>query len=509
VIAMRIQLALLIAVIPIGSNQNRSGAGRSESAHLVRQGVPDTMSYVERSDLQILDTIHFPSTLARQPTELSVFRLGGDTIVEVRVLVDPLFLQRSAISGSGRNVGMGIQIGVFARDTTVGFLHQYSLAFARCPVDLKLFRTPARTGRPVWSSHSERDTLSCPNLKSSGDVERSISWPVHEILGDSLPAGQYFFTVGLRLADGRAFNWTNDSSFLTGYSTPPTDDPSAITFHGSSVVEGAGPRMLRTRAIAVNSSNRPVEMYFGSCALTVSLFSTSPRSTVPVWQSALREPRERPNVGHSGYGCTMELRTRILQPADSNVFELGVPLAEILADSLTFGRYRVTASTVLESRKPGLPATTRHLDLGEVSIRSAPDSLPRSRTLNGLRYTAAARVIRGDMSGDIVRTMVLVTNDTPAPKTDELFPGCPVIAYAFRSTAERDSLPLGRAAWAAVTGCRFTVRRFMLERGQRQIFFMDRPLADKGITPGRYFVVAWFGGKSNALLNAGSVVIDP
>jgi hypothetical protein len=190
------------------------------------------------------------------------------------------------------------------------------------------------------------------------------------------------------------------------------------------------------------------------------------------------------------------------------VFELTVPLAEVLADTLPFGRYRVSARLTLANRNPRLPDRVRVLDLGEVAIRSVPDSLPRSRILNGLRYTASARVIRGSGSADTVRTMVLVINSGRSRVREEFSPGCPVVAYAYRSTAERDSLPLGRPAWQATSGCPFTVRRFELAPGQRRIFYIDRPVSHDEIGPGRYFVIAWVGGKQNALLNAGSVDID-
>lgn len=494
--------ALLLVASQLGSTTSVHS-----TAPGMRGNVVDTVSSVVQADLDILDTIHLPSRLAERPAEPSTFWLGGDTIVETRVSLYPIPGQRTAATRAEPKGGMAIQIEALARDTTVGFLHQYPAAFAHCPLELQLFKTPARTGRPAWTSMPSNDTLACANLKSSADFARSTEWPVQEILGDSLPAGRYFFTVTLRLADGRKFIATDDAGYLTGISAPPIDDLSAVRFHGSSVVGGLGPRMLRTRVAAINTSNRLVQMYYGSCALMVALFSVAHPSAIPAWRSADRGPRERPNVRHFLYACTADLRGRVIAPSDSDVFELVVPLAEILADTLPFGRYRVTASLALGNQNPRVAGATRRLDLGEISILAAPDSLPRSRIVNGLRYTAAAQIFGGRNSADSVRTMVLVTNPSRGRISEEFSTICPVVAYAYKSTAERDSLPLGRPAWSATTGCPFVSRRFALGPGQRQLFYIDRPMRDQGIEQGRYFIVAWFGGKVNALLNAGSVNI--
>jgi hypothetical protein len=218
-------------------------------------------------------------------------------------------------------------------------------------------------------------------------------------------------------------------------------------------------------------------------------------------------------VNPGGYACTSELRIRILAPGDSNVFESDIPVAEILADSLEFGSYRVEANLGLvnqELRPPEwrLDTTFR---LGEVTIPPRADSMPRTRMSGGLRYTAASRLVRGTRGGtDAVRTMVLVTNPSTHPITEQFLFDCPVVAYAFRSTADRDSLPLGRPAWDAISGCPFRLRWFEVKPGQQLLLYIDKPIHQPGgdIPPGRYYILAWFGGKFNALLNAGAVDVS-
>jgi hypothetical protein len=335
-------------------------------------------------------------------------------------------------------------------------------------------------------------------------------WPVRGILGDTLPAAHYYSTIALHLADGRVLETASDSSYLTADSSPPTHDLSAVRFRASTGVAGLGPRSLQTKVVVTNISRGLVELDYGSCALSVNLFAIDKPSAVPVWRSTRREPRRRPFVNHAGYGCTSELRIRILAPADSDVFEVNIPLAEILADSLAFGRYRAEANLGLLNKELRVPdwKTETKFDLGEVAIAPSPDSMPRTRTDDGLRYTAASRLISGKGgAAGTVRTMVLITNPTTRPITGQFIPDCPVIVYAFRNRADRDSLPLGRPAWAGDSGCPYRLRRFEVKPGQRLLVHVDKPIAPTGgeIPPGRYYILAWFGGKFNALLNAGAV----
>jgi hypothetical protein len=46
--------------------------------------------------------------------------------------------------------------------------------------------------------------------------------------------------------------------------------------------------------------------------------------------------------------------------------------------------------------------------------------------------------------------------------------------------------------------------------GQQLLLYIDKPIHLPGgdIPPGRYYILAWFGGKFNALLNAGAVDVS-
>ena len=516
---MRISVVLLLSVIWVGSLDTVRVFVPITGATQVTPIEKDTSVYLNAGDLKILDTIRPSGRMPKGIPDPPALHLGSDTIIVIGVTPFPPYsLPPSRVApGQPPSTGMRLSVNVYARDTSSRELHMLRVAYAECPVELRVFRTPERRGRPAWSSRSARDTLACPALNDHDGNGFETVWPASGILGDSLPPARYFFNVAVRLADGRVRMSRSDSAYLTADPSPPTRDLSAVRFTASTAVTGLGPRVLRTRVVGTNISRRLVELDYGSCALSVSMFSVSKPSVAPVWRSDQRGPRRRPSDTFSrnaGYACTAELRIRILAPGDSDIFTLSVPLAEILADSLPFGRYRVVANLRLVDRE--LPASKWELDrsfsLGEVTILSMADSFPRSRTFEGLRYTAAARVLRGDTrQSDTVRTMVLVTNTTRRPLVAQVPTECPVIAYAYRTTAERDSLPLTRRpAWAAISNCYRIMRRVALLPGKRLLLHVDKPVADIGdqAPSGRYYLLAWVGGNPDALLNAGTVDLE-
>jgi hypothetical protein len=194
------------------------------------------------------------------------------------------------------------------------------------------------------------------------------------------------------------------------------------------------------------------------------------------------------------------------------VFELNIPLAEVLADSLAFGPYRVEANLRLLKQALPSPEMDTTFRLGEVTIAPLPDSLTRTRTVNAVRYTAASRFIRGSGGADTVRTMVLMTNSTTRPVVGQFYPDCPVVALAYRTTADRDSLPLARPAWMANSGCPSSPRNFEMAPGQRVLLYIDKPISPSGgtIPSRRYYIVAslwvaWPWGAFHQFLNAGTV----
>jgi hypothetical protein len=84
------------------------------------------------------------------------------------------------------------------------------LEYGACAVDLRAYRTSDRSGKPAWDSALRRSypppgfSYACPLYLATGKIDPGATLspaefntriPVTEMLGDSLPAGHYYFTA--------------------------------------------------------------------------------------------------------------------------------------------------------------------------------------------------------------------------------------------------------------------------------------------------------------------------
>jgi hypothetical protein len=126
-----------------------------------------------------------------------------------------------------------------------------------------------------------------------------------------------------------------------------------------------------------------------------------------------------------------------------------------------------------------------------------------------VRYEATTRFVRGAAPArDTVRTLVMVTNGSGAPRDVEVPRDCPVIVYAYRSAALRDSVPLlAEPAWRSRQPCQLVQHRFTLAPGASWVFQHDVAAAELRASAGagRLWFTAWVAGSHNALLAAGDV----
>lgn len=210
------------------------------------------------------------------------------------------------------------------------------------------------------------------------------------------------------------------------------------------------------------------------------------------------------------YGCPGVLIHRTLRPMDTATFELHVPRGEVLADSLPEGRYWVGVELKLlnDSLRPPARENRYAFSAGEVVLDRAQDPLPSVRFHGALRVEAATRLVRGaTRDADSVRTFVLVTNTATEPSLVVIVRGNPVTAYAFRSAAERDSLPIPTPVYT-IRGAGYHIpHRFMLEAGKKWLF--ENGVAARDLVAsagaGRYFFRAWLMGEPSFMVSAGDV----
>ncbi len=402
---------------------------------------------------------------------------------------------------------MRITAHFFVRDTSPSVYRQLAIPLAECPFVLRL----SRVGQAavVWQSDRAAAPLQCPALQQAGTgTDATATWDVPALLGDSIPAGRYDAALDVRTASGRVFHYAAGGLYLDRSGLAPGFDYGLLQMSATSLITGEAPRYLTTQVVVRNPTSTPLEVDYGACQVNVRLFRGVDRSGAPLWKSELRKP-----PGSSfGYACILPLYTSFLSPGDSLVFPLRVPMYEVIGDSLPAAHYFVSAELRLEGKhmpdgttRPGLTTT---LGAGEVDIVREIVRLPSSRIADGLAVTATTRVIPGK-GDDTLRTLVLVTNTTGRRIATTIASGCPVIIYAYRSAALRDSVPLAEPASSPTTNCYLDNYPVALEPGQSWVFGRDTPMsAIRGRAgSGHYWFTAWLTTATQILLAAGDAEV--
>jgi hypothetical protein len=339
-------------------------------------------------------------------------------------------------------------------------------------------------------------------------------WRVRDILGDSLVARKYFFSYRVKLADGRTLYYEHGAAFLTPDNALPTRDLSALRFMTTVTVAGQFPRQVRATTTVMNAGPSSVRFEHGACALTIRLWRDPYRSGLPVWRS---EYRQRPQVKGQrrvSYACTTQLILRELPPGDTLSFNNNVPLIEVLADSLSDGRYwaGVELRLLTDALRASRSETTYSFPAGSLELRRAPDPPVARLIAGGLSYEADTRTVRGSTrEADTVRTFVLVTNTSLQSRRFSIGGGNSLISYAYRSAEARDSYPPGESVYT-IGGGIVGLRQFTLGPGQKWLFETAAAARDIVATSGAgtYYFLAWLvrSEPNTTILSAGSVRLE-
>lgn len=404
-----------------------------------------------------------------------------------------------------------IEIRVHASDMSSQISRRVELPLAECPFELRVYETPHRTGRAVWSSDRAPHAIRCPRTLEDA-VDASARFNFDDILGDSLPARRYYFRYAVRLANGERLEFADGESPLWRALPTTTRDWSTLRFTSGSEIAGAAPRMLTAWTTIRNTGTRTVKFAHGACSLDIRLWRTPARSGKPAWISEARAPiQPKGRKSPMGYGCPLPLYVRNLPPNDTLTFRLQVPLPEVLEDTLPEGEYWVGVELGLlnDSLRPPQWETKYKFPAGAVTLRRSPDRPPSVRQDGPFRFEAATRLVRRKTPGtDSVRTFVLVTNVSAESAELEIWPGKPLTVYVFRSEEERDAYPTPTAAYTTPPGIHTaTPQRNALGAGQKWLF--EQAVAVKDLVDrvgrGRVYLLAWVTGRPGTMLAAGDI----
>lgn len=258
---------------------------------------------------------------------------------------------RSSVTGRGSRELRGRVVVVNPGSRSIG------ISYGGCTPGLNLYRDSLRKGSPVWRSDQRHPYVDPPGRLSGyactlvlhghvipprDSMVFSVSYPLREVIADSLPAGRYHVVALLGLGTGSsAKGYSLDAGAV--YLAPAADTlPTARSKNGLTyvarvrVVRGVGRESdtVRTLVLVKNVSDARRELDIAAdCPVLVDGYHAPLRLDLRELRTAFSGSRK----------CTgVPLYRFALEPGESWVFGQDVPTAEILKRAGP-GRYWITA----------------------------------------------------------------------------------------------------------------------------------------------------------------------
>lgn len=219
--------------------------------------------------------------------------------------------------------------------------HVY-LEYGACALRLRAYRTPERTGRPVWRSEYRRHPraehgyaclgyLAIALVSPAGEIsppEFNARIPLYEVLGDSLPDGRYYFTAVLEFQSGAGTTLAHDSIRVrAGYADlASANDPlpqerrvGEVRYRADSEQDASAPTKMQLTLSATNVGTERV-FVSGSSGITCPTQLLGYRSA---------EHRDRwyleQSADWTAVGCPLRVPPTWLAPGESRTFSAEVP----------------------------------------------------------------------------------------------------------------------------------------------------------------------------------------
>jgi hypothetical protein len=311
----------------------------------------------------------------------AVFRLADQTLeIPAGEVVLPDRLAGLRFRTEIRLVGTELHAASSVTNTTSRAIY---LEYGACALRLRAYRSPARSGTPVWRSErrapwERRGGYACPaygvtSILAPGATLRGkwrefqLRVPMIEILGDSLLDGRYYFSAVVRLNSGHTREIPSGSVTLALPREPLPSSRAAgsVTYTAATdVVDSTPSPTIRTtvtvllpqhpEALRRGIENASLRRYSRNCPLVLHAYrdrarrDAAPRSGAPDWTSAR--------------DCGTELQEFVLRGDEPRTFEVRARAREILGERLAPGRYYFAVAVHHEHR-------TIYLSAGEAELR--------------------------------------------------------------------------------------------------------------------------------------------
>jgi hypothetical protein len=347
---------------------------------------------------------------------------------------------------------------------------------------------------PMWDQRRLECRADAPQMVSLGQEESlRITTRVyaHEILGDSLDSRDHHLHAHVPVNDNVLV--LNAGAQVLRFAIEQFRARASI-----GIEQGSEMDTLHARAWLINELDVPVRLEYGACALRLRAYRTPQRTGKPAWRSEWRAPAN----GMYSYGCPGYLAIGHIPGGGEfspREFEIRVPLAEILSDSLPNGRYFFTA--VLEAA-----GDTFRVPAGDGVLELEREPLPARRVREGVTYWVDMEIVQAVPVA--VRARVAFARDPRGSSLRRISIDCPVVLHAYRSRIQRDAAPRsGAADWRAPRSCGPGEREIVLRGATPHVFDVSATAAEilgDSLPPGRYsFAVSVHPGGSPIFLAAG------
>lgn len=260
-----------------------------------------------------------------------------------------------------------------------------------CPGMLRLYPDAARGGKPLWDQEGLIGGA-CDGPKQltlgPGMVQtlESVALP-GQLLGDSLPPGDYYFAVQVKLPDRSVLLAADHGRVSFGLDS--------VTFSGSAAVTDIAPTWLTTTISATNHSSEPVRLESSMCNRPVAMWSNAARTGTPAWDQR-----------SEGVRCLDGMITTIVPPGQTvemRAYGNHYRVPAMLGSSLPTGHYWFRQYLFLNG-------TTVPVDVGDAVLDRTQAPLPETRLIEGIRWNT--RVERLPGRSDSLRVLITAKNET-------------------------------------------------------------------------------------------------
>ena len=206
-----------------------------------------------------------------------------------------------------------------------------TLNVSSCTVSIRAYEA-VPYGALLWEPGGE-----CPfppqTITFEPGTSQSFEFHTAEVwLAWGLPDGRYFFTALFRLAD--------ETIELPAGSAEVRFAVPGLRYDVETTMTKTDPRSLEAFLTVTNENDEVVRLWYGSCSLNLFVYRTADRSEAPVFDVLSFYARSR-------IACPDYLAIADLQPGASLLaeeFQLRIPVADVLGDTLEAGRYYFSVS---------------------------------------------------------------------------------------------------------------------------------------------------------------------